>query len=169
MGIKEEKKIEATENQEKTDTVEKDPQQEKNFDVSETEQKTIASETISKETPGSSLRFSILAVLFSMIPIIAMLEHERLYSPLAPSQDLKVGQWRSSCGLFRFIPDPYKHCDSILLKMEEGGSLTLVNENTNTMFWEMRSYATCEEGCSAVVTEAGIVEIGGEPAALVSS
>lgn len=165
---KKEKKIEAVEKKQEPDIVEKDLQQEKG-DISQTETKTVASETIPRNTPGSSLRFSIFAVFFSMIPIIAMLEHERLYSPLVPSQELKVGEWRSSCGLFRFIPDPYKHCDSILLKMEEGGSLTLVNENTNFMFWEMRSYSTCEEMCSAVVTDAGIVEIGGEPAALESS
>jgi len=132
----------------------------------------IVSIKAGESKPSSSnyfLAFSILAVVFSIIPIFIVLQHEQFYSPLTTNQELKVGQWRSSCGLFRFLPDPYNHCDSILLKMNEGGSLTLSNENTNTTYWEMRSFANCDEDCSAVVTEGGIVEIGGEPAALIST
>jgi len=169
LDVKEEKKVEVVEKKLEKPDMEKDNKEEKDADISEQQAKAVDSRIIINKPPGATLRFSIFAVLFSMIPILAMLQHEKVYSPLLPNQELKVGEWRSSCGLFRFIPDPYKHCDSILLKMEEGGSLTLMDEGTNTIFWEMRSFASCDEGCSAVMTDAGIVEIGGEPAALVSS
>lgn len=165
--VKQEEKAVDKIDEKKLDSDKQDSKQEVKVVASESLKQTAKPSSPSKL--GTSLKFSILVVLLSMIPIMIMLMHERLYSPLAPNQELKVGQWRSSCGLFRFLPEPYKHCDSILLRMDEGGSLTLVDENTNTVYWEMRSFADCEEGCSAEVTEAGIVEIGGEPAALVSS
>lgn len=119
-----------------------------------------------KRKSSSVLTRTFFVLLLTMVPIVVKL-HEQLYSPFAPNEKLKVEQWRSSCGLFRFLPRPYNHCQSIVLKMEKGGSLTLSNENTNTTYWEMRSLANCEEDCSAVLTEDGIVEIGGQPAALV--
>ena len=160
----------------KTDALEQDSKQKQTISVPEKQTSTVVaagsiSEKIkppSKSQSSSSFMFSMFVVFFSMIPIFVMLAHEQLYSPLAPSQELKVGQWRSSSGLFRFIPKSYSHYNSILLKMEEGGSLALMDENTGTMYWEMRSYADCEEGCGAVMTEAGIIEIGGEAAALVT-